>query len=269
MSWHVDEPTVRRYQSGAADRVTAASLETHLTECGQCRGFLAVDAEWLERSWSGVADRVLPEPPSWVERGLTLSGVPSHIARLLAVTPSLRISWLLAVAGTLLFSALASRTGAEGWDLFLVIAPLIPVAGVAVAYGRLVDPSHEMTVSAPFDPVRLLLLRTMAVTASAVVLSLAVDLATNTPAATGVWLLPTLALTVITLALGTRVTLWVGSASTAAAWIGFLLVVAMQADGRQKAAFSPGFQMMFLLATVAAAWVLARRLDSYRRGGAI
>ncbi|MGH8871168.1 MAG: zf-HC2 domain-containing protein [Acidimicrobiia bacterium] len=268
MSWHVDEMAVRRYQAGAADRVTSASLEAHLTECAECREFLTVDPHGLQRSWSGVAGRVLPGPPSWVERGLTRLGVPSHIARLLAITPSLRISWLLAVAGVLLFSAAASRAGSQSWDLFLMIAPLIPVAGVAVAYGQIVDPSHEMTVSAPFDPVRLLLLRSVAVTSSAVVLSLGVDLATDSPAATGVWLLPALALTAMTLALGTHVTLWMAASASAVTWVGFLLVVAVQTHGRQEAAFAPVFQVMFSLTAAAAGWVLARRIDRYRRGGA-
>jgi hypothetical protein len=149
-----------------------------------------------------------------------------------------------------------------------MIAPLIPVAGVAVAYGRSADPSHEMTVSAPFDPVRLLLLRTIAVTLSAVMLSFAVDLSTGSPAATGVWLLPALALTAITLALGTHMTLWVAASTSAATWMGFLLLVTVEADGGQYEAFGPGFQVMFLLAAGGAIWVLARRHDNYRRGGA-
>jgi hypothetical protein len=267
MSWHVDELAVRRYQSDEADRVASASLEAHLTGCEQCRGLLTVDDDWLERSWIAVADRVEPGKSGVVESGLTKLGVPSHIARVIAITPSLRISWMLAVAGILAFSAAASRADSHNWDLFLMIAPLVPVAGVAVAYGRIVDPSHEMTVSAPFDQVRLLLLRTFAVTASAVMLSLAVDLVTSSPAATGVWLLPALALTAITLALGTHMTMWIAASTSTAIWIGFLLLVTMEADGRQYAAFAPGFQVTFLLATGGAIWVLANRIDGYRRGG--
>ncbi len=68
MTWHLGEEAVRRYQSGAVDRVGAASVEAHLMSCAECRRLLVVDGEWLERSWRGVADRVEPGTRSLVER---------------------------------------------------------------------------------------------------------------------------------------------------------------------------------------------------------
>jgi hypothetical protein len=42
-------------------------------------------------------------------------------------------------------------------------APLVPLVGVAVAYGPEADPAHELTATAPYSGLRLVLLRTAAV----------------------------------------------------------------------------------------------------------
>ena len=98
-----------------------------------------------------------------LERGIVRLGVPDHVARLLASTPSLRLSWLAAAAVAIGFSAWAANAGADGRLVFLAVAPVLPVAGVAAAYGRWADPSHELATTAPFSGLRLLLLRTLAV----------------------------------------------------------------------------------------------------------
>ena len=49
--------------------------------------------------------------------------------------------------------------------LFLLVAPLLPLAGVAAAYGPLVDPAYELALAAPLGSLRLLLLRAVAVVA--------------------------------------------------------------------------------------------------------
>ena len=54
----------------------------------------------------------------------------------------------------------------RGLALFLVVAPLIPVAGVAAAFGPGLDPTWEITVAAPGGGFRLLLLRAAAVFAT-------------------------------------------------------------------------------------------------------
>lgn len=268
MTWHVETEVLHRYQSGDLDRVSAASVETHVTGCAECREALVVDTAWLERSWTGIAEQVEPGEPSIVERVLTWVGVPPHLARVMAETPSLRPSWLITVTLTLVFASLASRLADPGsFDLFLVVAPLIPVAGVAVAYGRLGDPAHEMTAVTPFDPLRLLLLRVAAVTGFAVVLSTLLDVAVPSARATGLWILPAFALTLVTLALGTHLAIWMAAAVSAGAWVTLLIVFLARPDERLMSMFGAQAQVMFLVVALIAALLFAEGWDEYRRGG--
>lgn len=267
MSWHVDQDLLWRYQTGALERVSAASLEAHVTGCADCRADLVVDSNWLQQSWTGVADRVEPAAPTVVERVLGWLGVPSHLARVMSVTPSLRPSWLLAVTLTLIFAAVASRMGPPGsFDLFLALAPLVPVAGVAVAYGRVGDPAHEMTTATPIDSLRLLLLRTAAVTGFALVVSLILDVALSSGRGTGLWILPTLALTFTTLALGTRLTMWLAAAVSTGAWVGLITLVLARPQGMLTPVFDARAQVMFVVVAAVAALVFVHERDGFRRG---
>lgn len=271
MSWHIEQATIDNYTTGAIGRASAASVEAHLATCAGCRAMLTVAPLWLEQSWAGVADVVEAPKLTAVERFLRSLGVPGHMARLISVTPSLRPSWILAVAISLVFAGMASRLAAQqnGIDLFLMLAPLVPVAGVAVAYGRLGDPAYEVTVSSPVDPVRLLFLRSTAVTVMAIAFSFLVDIGIRTDVGTGAWLLPALALTLITLALGTRLTMWVAASTVAVVWIALILGAARQVPGRPATVlFTPSSQLVYLAAMVTAGWVLTHRQDYYRRGGA-
>ena len=75
----------------------------------------------------------------------------------------MRVAWLLGTIGVLLF-VVSRRVCADsdgGLGLFLLVAPLIPVAGVAAAYGPSSDPSYEAVLASPYPMVRLVLLRTV------------------------------------------------------------------------------------------------------------
>ena len=98
--------------------------------------------------------------------------------------------------------------------IFLTLAPLLPVAGVALSYGPAADPAYELTLAAPYSVLRLVLLRSVAVVTCTVALTAigALALADNGWQAVA-WLLPALALSAATLALSVRTTpdLGVGS----------------------------------------------------------
>ncbi len=269
MSWHIEGEIINRYSTGTIGRVSAASVEAHLATCVDCRSLVTVSQGWLEQSWAGVADIVEAPKVTAVERVLSFIGVPKHLARLMSVTPSLRPSWVLAVAVSLLFAGLASRLAVErnGFDLFLTLAPLVPVAGVAVAYGQLADPAYEITVSSPVDPLRLLLLRSTAVTVIATTFSLIVDMGIRSDLRIGLWLLPALALTLVTLALGTRLTMWVAASVVTTGWVGLVVSVSLgTAASTTMVLFTPFSQLSYLLALMAGAWVLAHNHDNYRQG---
>jgi hypothetical protein len=268
MSWHVDEQAVRRYQSDDADRVASASLETHLTRCEQCRGLLTVDDDWLERSWIGVADRVEPGKSGVVESGLTRLGVPSHLARVVAVSPALRVSFLLAVALVVGFAAMASTSNPAGgtYRIFLAVAPLLPVAGVAFAYGRLADPAFEFTVVSPIDSIRLLLLRAATVLTVSIVLGLVVWPIVPAPGSVGIsaWLLPALTLTLVTLALASRLEVWLAAALVGGGWVAAMLLAVFW----EVEAFDADAQALYAaVAFLAAGAVLIRRTHYDREEG--
>ncbi len=170
--------------------------------------------------WAGVTDALDAPRVPLVERLLTAVGIAPDTARLVAVTPSLQLSWLTGTTVALLMALALAQTGERGIGLFLALAPVLPVAGVAVAFGPRTDPLHEVAVAAPYSSFRLLLLRSAAVLTTS--LLLAVPAAALLPATAWVaagWLLPALALTCTALALATRVDPVVSSAVLAGCWL--------------------------------------------------
>ena len=244
-TWHVDPLVLRRYAAGSLGGSPAASVENHLLACGSCRAALApaVDPARLEAVWDEVVDRLDAPRLSPVERFLVGLGVAEDTARLVAAAPSLTVSWLAALTVALLFAVLAADAGPKGVLLFLTLAPVLPVAGVALAYGREVDPTYDVGLAAPYSTFRLLLLRSSAVlvatlglvTVSAAVLPLDGWLA-------AAWLLPALALSAATLAVSTRIDpVWAGC-SVVAAWALAVFTTAWTA-GSTLAAFGPAAQL--------------------------
>jgi hypothetical protein len=175
---------------------------------------------------------------------------------------------LIGVALTLAFAAMASRVAVqpEGVDLFLVMAPLIPVAGVAVAYGRFGDPAHEMTTATPMDPFRLMLLRAAAVTGFAFVVSLTLDVLMGSGRGTGLWILPALALTLSTLSLGGYFAMWAAAATSTSVWLALVGFFHVQADERVMGVFGMEVQLAFIVVALVGSLILMQRRDVYRRG---
>src|SRR2546425_2935112 len=110
MSWHGDASTFEAYADGEIDGARALSLEAHLLECASCREGLtaAADPGALEQAWGVIAGELDAPAPRIVERALLLLGVPDHVGRLLAATPSLRLSWFAALSVALGFGVAAA-----------------------------------------------------------------------------------------------------------------------------------------------------------------
>lgn len=270
MSWHVDASLLRRYLAGDTDLAAALSIEAHVSGCGACRALLPDDPAWLEDSWSGVADRVIVAQRGPIERLLVRVGVGTPSARLLAATPSLRRSWWAAVVAALAFTVAAAHAAAgddRGLLLFLALAPLLPVAGVAVAYGPLADPVHELTVGAPMSGLRLLLIRAAAVLCTTVGLALlALPLLPALSWTAAGWLLPALALTTVSLVLGSWLSPVRASAAVTAVWLGLVALVAVPgADALML--FRAGAQAWFAALLGAAGALLLARRGSFDVGG--
>lgn len=259
MTWHAEAQTLARYAAGAVDAVTAASVEAHLAGCALCRDGLApyADTERLDRTWAAVVD-VLDAPRATpAERALRALGVRDDHARLLAATPSLRTSWLLSVLLVTAFAVLAGQATASG-TFFLLVVPLVPVAGVAAAYGPGVDAAYEVGVAAPFGGARLLLLRTVAVLSfSLVACGVA---AAAVPGLTGAeWLLPGLGLSAATLAATTVTTPQLAAGGVAFGWLAYVTWRA----GDLAGPLTQGLSAALLAAGVT---VVALRLGCFDRG---
>jgi putative zinc finger protein len=259
--WHLEPELVRRYVGGTVDPESAASAEAHLMACAACRTLLVphVDTGRTAAIWAEVVDRVDAPRPSLLERALVRLGVGEATARLVAATPTLRGPWLAAIAGVLTFAALAAQSDERWLRAFLVVAPLVPLGGVAVAFASGLDPTREIGLATPYPGLRLLLIRTAAVLAVTVPAALAAGLALPGPSwLAAAWLLPATGLTSAALALTGWLRPVVAIGAVALGWAGATVPATLQ--GQAGALFGAGAQLGWLaLATGGVVWLVAGR----------
>lgn len=225
--WHADPALLGRYLRGDAGGALGSSVEAHLLRCETCRDRVGtlMDPAPLDLVWARIEDTVQSPRPGVFERLMGRVGVPEEDALLLAAAPSLRAGWLWGTVVALAFAALAAAEGgARGAAFFLVVAPLVPVAGVAASYGPDIDEAFEPTLAAPYSSARLLLLRALATLLTSVPLAALGGLLLPWSAwSAATWLLPAVAGVALTLAGAT----WVGTTRAGSAVaVGWLLVVA-------------------------------------------
>lgn len=256
--WHVTDETLRRYVERIDSVAEGASLEQHVLTCVPCRdrvntAALAVDLTVVDHAavWERTRDAVEVPRPSVFERLLGAAGLPSREARLVAVASAFRGGWLIGVVAVLAFAALAAAIGrAGGLWFFLAVAPVTPCLLVAFSYDRRWDPSLEPEMVTPYSPLRLILLRTIAVLVLALpaVLLLGLVVPGGTPF---VWLLPAVGFVAVVLAASTWVSPLNAAASISAAW---LLAVWQLAATRSDSAvvLQARVQVAFLVLTAAA-----------------
>ncbi|MFF2146333.1 zf-HC2 domain-containing protein [Kitasatospora sp. NPDC058190] len=190
----------------AADTVWA--LEAHLETCALCRSHLAACvatgapgiAALLDTVRAGLEpqlDAAVRAPsrrhrPRWVSAWLT-----PVMAPWLAMTGVVTLM-------ALLLDAVAPPTFFGDTSPVLAIAPVLPLCGVAASWSRGLDPAHELTASTARAGLPLLLRRTTAVLVVVLPGLLVGGWLTGTMTAAQ-WLLPSLAFTSTTLALGSVV----------------------------------------------------------------
>ncbi|GGR65769.1 hypothetical protein GCM10010269_00310 [Streptomyces humidus] len=152
-----------------------------------------------------------------------------------AAGPAFRGAWLPAVWLVALGAlALSQGAGADASrPLLLALAPVVPVAGVALSYGAHADPLHEIAAATPCGGLRLMLTRTAAVLAVSVPLLTLTGVllpASGTPGAAA-WLLPGLTLTLASLALAGWVGCRAATALTGGGWLCAVLVPSWASGG--------------------------------------
>lgn len=265
MTWHASDVMFGDYADGSLDPARASSLEAHLVNCASCRERVAPlsDVRRAKQVWAGVQREMDVPQPGPVEALLPRIGLSEHVARLLAATPSLSFSWLAALALTLTFAIVAAHQVPRGTLFFVLLAPLLPVAGVAAAYGPVIDPIHEIGLASPMSSFRILLIRATAVLFTTLALvglfGLGLPGLGWTAAA---WLLPGLALTLSSLALATWVPpLWAASL-VSVFWIGGV-VLAERVSGPTLAALEGSTLVAFAAVAILAVLILITRRRTF------
>jgi hypothetical protein len=145
-----------------------------------------VDAERLAHNRSVLLVRAAIGDGGRLRRVLRRGGLPDHVLGLVAATPSLRRSWLLSVMGVLAVVAGEAAAVRYGWITagspgripgypgqnlapFLLVGPLLVLAGVAAAFLPMFDPACRLAAAAPFSGFVLLLARSVSALAAALV----------------------------------------------------------------------------------------------------
>ena len=276
MNWHAPTELLSAYARGDLDHARVLSIEAHTLSCAECRERLSdLAAPLAERTWPAIADTIDTAEVPWIERWLERLGVSRSTARLIGTTPSMRLSWFMSTVLSLAFGVALSHaaSGASRSLPFLMIAPLVPVLAIAVAYGSPLGNTSEMERATPFAPWRLLLLRSMTVLAVSVVTSAILSLGVAGPASRAwLWLAPALALSAVVLALSTWFSLSRAATITAVLWIVTIVGCSVVRSPRSDALidrfvmFRPAGQLLTLALTLVSALVFAsraRRVDPY------
>ncbi|MBD0671465.1 hypothetical protein BU198_12315, partial [Streptomyces sp. CBMA156] len=136
--------------------------------------------------------------------------------------------------------------------VLLLLAPAMPLLGVALSWGPHADPAHELIATTPRAGLGLLLRRTVAVLTLVVPALAAGGAITGTGPA--LVLLPALALTCAALAIGSRVGIQRAASGLGAGWAALVVVPAM--DGRTVPSYlrdsaAPGWAVAVALLGVA------------------
>ncbi|MFI0418980.1 zf-HC2 domain-containing protein [Spongiactinospora sp. 9N601] len=261
--WHIPQGLLDDYLADQLDQSLAASVDAHLAECSHCRSLVPANEAWLDDIWEQVAEVIVSPDRTLFERVVIRCGLPDHQARLVAATPGLAWIWLLGVLLSLGFAFGAAAVWSSEILPFLVLAPLFPLSGIALAYGYSVDPAHEITAATPSAGLRLLLLRAPVTLIPAIVLtSVLAPFLGQPPGISAAWLLPALMLTLAVLALGTRSSLQVAAAVVGGVWLATVALVVIS-SGEWLPLFQPVAQSLYAVAAFAFAMFVYVKRDIY------
>jgi hypothetical protein len=260
-SWHVDAESLRRWVDGDAGSLVSVSIEQHVLKCAHCRDAVAtLVPESTRPPWEDVLAAIEVPRPGLVQRSFVRLGLSESDSKVASTAPTLRVGWLLATLGILLFVVVAAVLAEEGGlGLFLMVAPLIPVTGVAAAYGPSSDPSYETVVVAPFVTVRLILLRTLSVLVTSVPLVVVAGLFLPTsPLVAVAWLLPAAGFVAVVLTASNWVEPTHAAAAVGVCWSALVVWAVYSHD--PLAVFAPMAMGAYLILLVVAVLALLHRL---------
>ncbi|TJZ54390.1 zf-HC2 domain-containing protein [Streptomyces piniterrae] len=258
---HVSMRIIDGYARGdtdiAADEVWA--LEAHMEMCGVCRdrlsaavtaGAPAVTA-LVDTVWSGLEPQLAAVAPvprrrhwsAWLSGWLTPTMVP-WLAMVMSVT---LLALLLDLVGN----------GSDEVSLVLLLAPVLPVLGVAASWSRGLDPAYELTAAAPRAGLYLVLRRTASVLAVVLPALLVGGWATGVMVAQ--WLLPCLAFASTTLALGGVIGVTRAAVVLVAGWAALVVAPTLVTNRTTFVLHTGGLPMWGLIFALGIGVVITRR----------
>jgi hypothetical protein len=272
-TWHASDDVLARFarEPEAIDPPSGSSIELHLVSCASCRAAVARHADrlMLDASWQEIEDRIDAPRPRLTERLLRAIGLAHGDARVVAATPALQWAWFVS-----LFALVAGVIGVarevDDPGPLLVVAPLIPLAAVALVFWPGADPAGEAGRVTPLAGLALTLRRAITVLVPSVAVVLIGALAApGVDAAAAAWLLPALALCALSIAFSTWVRVEAAAATLAAGWLGAVVVLHARQDlpVRDLALFTPRAQAVWLATSAVAIAVVAVRRGSFTYAG--
>ena len=265
---HASTRIIDRYARGlGGDDLTADELwavEAHLETCRVCRDRLAAvvasDVPEVAALVGSVRDGLEPRLDVPVARRRYR---PVRVSGWL--TPAM-VPWVgMVVSVTLLALLLDLVGGGYGFgagrvSVVLLLAPVLPVLGVAASWSQGLDPAYELTASVPRAGLHLVLRRTASVLVVVVPALLVGGWATGVPGVTAAqWLLPCLAFTSTTLALGGVVGVTRAAVAVVAVWAAVVLTPTVVADRATFALQAGGLPVWGLVLALGVGVVVVRR----------
>jgi len=264
-SRHVAATWLRRYAGGGPGLPpdVAWAIEVHLEVCARCRARLA-DAAGRDPAINALLGRVhahlqaeIPHSPRMPATTRRRAAVASWIAP--ALLPRLIVTALVVLTAVGL-DLVSAEAGHRLPSLVLLLAPVAPLVGVAVAWSSGQDPAHELVVASPRAGLNLVLRRTVAVLIVVIPGLTLAGLAVGTSPAR--WLVPCLAFTTGALALGEVVGLHRAATGLALAWA-VIVVAPSLITARPSLLLDSGTSPVWVAVTVGVAVVLVARRSAY------
>jgi hypothetical protein len=258
MNEHPATHLVAGYASGAThlDDATVWAIEAHLESCPDCRLVLAaaVDGDtkrMLDRVAEGIGAGIAAGPGPVPRRRVRRTGIAVQVLPWLAVAAGLMVA---AVSADLVFDHLPSSV--------LLVAPVAPLLPVAAAWNRRTDAAWELMAAAPRTGLWMMLRRTLAALAAVLpVLAAAGWVTGNSPA---VWLLPGLAFTAGSLALGGLLGIDRAALALAGLWAAVVVLPSLAVQRIPVVLTGGSWPGWAALTVVLSAFVLARAADHRR-----
>jgi hypothetical protein len=260
MTAHISAVVLTAYATGdlGADDAMAWPVEAHLETCPQCRQRLAGEVPAPVRDLVAEARLAVlaqarngPQPV----RRRRLRRLSYRWASW-SVLPWALVTLLAVAAAFLLDEAFAARS-----SVVLMLAPVAPLGGLAVAWSRRSDPAWETVSGTARAGLELLLRRTVVVLVVVLPLLAAVGWRLGTNPA--LWLLPCLAFTAAALLLGGLIGVSRAAALLAGAWMTAVALPTLIAD-RQPVLVQPESLPGWAVAAVALAGLALLRADDHR-----